>query len=141
MTGNTLEREARVYGAYLTGSEPTAYVTGKYLEYHSLVGIPVTGFDGVLVGLSRWGAGWTLVADSYACRFCKGSALRKKLVLMLALLECAPPASDYLDGVDGGGLLGVLAKLIWRTLVHILATLASFVLLPVHLLGFRRGQP
>jgi hypothetical protein len=46
------------------------------------------------------------MADAYASRLLKYGALRKKLVLALALLECSPATFESLDEVDPGGLAG-----------------------------------
>jgi hypothetical protein len=62
--------------------------------------------------------------------------LRKKLALMLALLECAPPACQRLDVPDPAAWIA----LAWRAAVFAAASAAAFLLLtPVHLvLGGRR---
>jgi len=110
-----LERECRSYTRYLTGHHPTPYVIAKYLDFHQKMGIGVTGdrFERLLVSISARGPVWTRLADSYASIWRKNSVLRKKLVIALALLECAPPAFETLDRCPAGGFLGTVLQLGW----------------------------
>jgi hypothetical protein len=74
------------------------------------------------------------LADSYASVFRKNSTVRKKLVLTLALLECAPPSFETLDRVDGGGPLGAVIRLGWGAAQYALTLIVSFVIFtPVRL--------
>ena len=96
-----LERECRTYTRYLIGQTPSEYVVEKYMDFHrkwdALAALKSDRFDQFLVGLSARRPFWARLADSYASRFRKDSAVRKKLVLTLALLECAPPSFEKLD--------------------------------------------
>src|ERR1051326_5785714 len=107
MNSTQLEQEGRTYGRYLIVSEPDPYVLRKYVDYHRLHGdkvAPADSSDAFLTDLSGRHPAWTRLADAYASRFQQQAALRKKLVLMLALLECAPGAFEILDEVDRGGV-------------------------------------
>jgi len=134
-----LERECGIYARYLIGRAPSAYVCRKYQQYHSspdrTAVLPRDSFDETLLKLSARGVSWVRLADAYACRFARRSALRGKLVLMLALLECSAPSSAALDAPDPGGALPVMARLCFRLLRFVLATLAGVLLfLPVRAL-------
>src|SRR5262249_37519982 len=95
-----------------TGQAPTPYVIEKYRAFHERVGIQAgSRFDQWLVAMSARGPGWTRLADSYATVFLRSSVVRRKLVLMLALLECAPPSSEALDRVPAGGRVWALVRL------------------------------
>src|SRR5690242_7433738 len=136
MNSTQLEQECRTYGRYFIGSEPDPYVVRKYLDYHRLHGArvaPAGSFDRFLTDLSARHPAWTRLADAYASRFQKQAALRKKLVLTLALLECAPGAFEVLDAVDRGGVTAGVIRLCWRALMYmgtLLLALPLFV--PVH---------
>jgi hypothetical protein len=95
-----MERECRAYARYLTGQNADTYLAGKYAACHAggRIAEPTQAFDRFLVNVSVTGPLWTRLADAYASRFRKDSALRKKLVLTLALLECSPSTFEYLDG-------------------------------------------
>lgn len=130
-----LERECRTYARYLIGWEPNAYVIGKYIECHRIGRIvePAAPFDRFLTGISARSPFLARLSDAYASRFLKCGALRKKLVLMLALLECAGATFATLDEVDGGGKTGTLIRLGWRVVVFAGALGISLLLfLPVH---------
>jgi hypothetical protein len=138
MNQKQLEREARIFSRYLTGLPATGYVADKYAAYHR--GQPMDGdpFDRFLVGIASLTPALTRIADCYAVRFRKGAALRKKLALVLALSECTPPTSAYLDGADGSGI-SVWWKLAGWTGVHIASSVVGLLLLPFHAALARKG--
>ena len=135
MIPGSLERECRVYARYLIGRDPSPYVVSKYLEFHSQCGakvVPGDAFDRVLCALSARGGLSTRLADIYASRFAREAALRKKLVLTLALLECAPGSFEYLDDVEGGGALRLWLRLATGGARYAaLLALSAALLLPV----------
>src|SRR5438045_4660893 len=110
-----LGRECRAYAQYLTGAPPNAYVIEKYRDFHRRADIeavlPPDPFDQFLLQTSARGPYWARLADSYASRFRKDASVRKKLVVTLAILECAPPTFEQLDAVDRGGPMGAFLQL------------------------------
>ena len=73
--------------------------------------------------------------DSYSSHFCKQSAVRRKLVLLTAILECSPPACEEFEKVDAGGTAVVCAQLAIRLALHgITSTVAAIMLGPLHVL-------
>jgi hypothetical protein len=107
-----LERECRIYGRYLIGREPDEYIIEEYIACHEAGRIPEPAdrFERFLLAASLSRPFVTRMADAYASRLLKYGALRKKLVLVLALLECAPATFGSLDEVDGGGLSGTMVR-------------------------------
>jgi hypothetical protein len=133
-----LERECRTYTRYLIGQAPTRYVVEHYLDFHQksevMESLKLDRFDRFLVGVSAQRPFWARLADSYASVFHKNSAVRKKLVLTLALLECAPPSFETLDRIDGGGPLGAAIRLGLGATQYALILIVSFaVFTPVRL--------
>jgi hypothetical protein len=133
-----LERECRTYTRFLIGQAPTPYVLEHYLDFHQksdvMEAVKSDRFDQFLVGVSARGPFWARLADSYASVFRKNSTVRKKLVLTLALLECAPPSFETLDRVDSGGALGAVIRLGWGAALYALTLIVSFVIFtPVRL--------
>ena len=133
-----LERECRVYTQYLIGQQPTPYVLAKYLDYHRVSGaiadLESDRFDRLLVSVSAFGPVFTQLVDSYTARFYKGSAVRRKLVLLLALLECSPPSFQYLDAADSASMSAIVFRMIARAGLYAIALLVSMLLLlPIHL--------
>jgi hypothetical protein len=130
-----LEQECRSYTMYLTGQLPHQYVIGKYVEYHSRCGArmaPIDAFDQFLTGISVRGAFGARLADTYASRFHKEASLRKKLVLMLALLESSAESFEYLDAPGRGGIPAALCRLTGLAAVYAgTMVLAILLFLPV----------
>jgi hypothetical protein len=138
MNTTQLERECRSYARYLIGQAPSAYVVEKYLDFHRRSGTSPTltrdRFDTFLVGASARGPFWARLADSYASRFRKQSLLRGKVALTLALLECAPPGFEIVDGVPRGGFFGAAIRLAWQALRYALVLAVSIAIFtPVRL--------
>jgi len=137
-----LERECRTYARYLIGQTPSEYVVGKYVDFHgqSKAAAGLAGpagldrFDQFLVGVSARGPLWAQLADAYASQLRKDSAVRKKLIVTLALLECTPPSSEVLDRVDAGGPLGAVVRLALGGMLYALTLVVSVAIFtPVRL--------
>jgi hypothetical protein len=91
-------------------------------------------FDHFLSEVSAQRPFWARMVDSYASVFRKNSVVRKKLVLTLALLECAPSSFEELERVDGKSSLGTLIALAWATAKYALSLVTSVVVFtPVRL--------
>lgn len=131
-----LEKECRSYCRYLAGCRPAPYVITKYLDFHQKIGNAKAAdrFDLLLVSLSARGPLWARLADSYATQWNKNSLLRRKLVVTLAILECAPPTFEKLDRCPAGGWIGTVFQLGFGALGYACSLLAGIVLFsPVRL--------
>jgi hypothetical protein len=131
-----LERECRTYTRYLIRQDPTSYVIEKYRDFHdkSEAAKELDPFDRFLVNASVRGPVWARLADSYASRFRKDSALRKKLILTVALLECSAPSFESLDRVPTGAFLGAALALGLSAMGYAASVLvAAAVFTPVRL--------
>ena len=126
-----LNRECQTFSRYLTQQAPSDYLVSQYRQFHATdraAAFEADPFDRFLVAFAcrhRW---FTRVADTYASRFRKQAALRAKLVLMLALLESAPPSCDYVDRVESGGR-AVFIRLGLQGVVYIITLVVSAVIL------------
>ncbi len=125
-----LVRHAR----YLTGIEPTDYQIGKYLDFHRQRALaPRNGLDALLLRVSRLGWPGLALADAYGGALYRTNVVRAKLVLALAILECAPPSFEAIDAPSRGGAGVVAAGLALRLAAASLALLASAVVFaPAH---------
>jgi hypothetical protein len=132
-----LERECRSYARYLIGQAPSAYVIGKYRDFHQesdASARALDAFDHFLVRVSARAPFWARLADTYATRCRKNSAVRRKLVLMLALLECAPSSFEIVEQVQVGGPAGAVVLLGWEAARYALVLIISVVIFtPVRL--------
>jgi len=121
-----LEAEFRTFARHLTRAGGTPYQQAKYVEAHSKLGIaPATGFDRFLLGAARLGPIGVWLADAYAGLLARKSIIRAKLVLTLALLECAPPGFIELDRPTGRGVWLALSATALRGFEFALAFLLS----------------
>jgi len=151
----TLARECDVFCRYLVGRAPAEYVSRKYAEAHSGPGFqPVrpssgapsrfaamSGFDAALLRIGARGPAWTSLADSYACIAARGSALRKKLVLLAAILESCDAAHGFRDGVDDTPAAAVVLSGAGRGLLFAgRLVVATILFAPMHLLLGRGGR-
>ncbi len=111
-------------------------VIEKYWDFHqhSEAAKELDTFDRFLVAASVRGPLWVRLSDSYASRFRKDSALRKKLILTVALLECTAPSFESLDRVPAGGSVGAALRIGWSALGYAASLLvAAIIFTPVRL--------
>jgi hypothetical protein len=134
-----LERECRTFTRYLAGREASPYVVQKYCDAHPVpLASPADPFERRLMTVAQWHPVAALVADAYARFFAPYGPLRKKLVLLLAILETSPRFFRELDRPPGGGRVAEALRVSARLLVFILALVVGvIVLLPVRLLTRR----
>ena len=138
-----LDRECSVFCRYLIGQNPNDYIRKKYrdanLSHAFDPGNPSHPFDDFLVaiaGISPW---TTRMIDVYTLFFQRSSVIRKKLVLLLAILESAAPSHRYLDSVDSKIPLLFLMKCVFRSLTFVgLLLIVTVLILPFQL--FVRGS-
>jgi hypothetical protein len=140
-----LAAECEVLARYVCRATPGPYVTRKYLQAHERTErfTAFSRFDRLLL---RWGTRGALSArlvDAYACLFARRSAFRRKLVLLLAILETCPDDPAGLERA-GGHFWSLAGYVALRGAVFALTLLAAaVVLLPAQLalggLGAPRG--
>ena len=132
----SLARECEVFCAYLTGVAPDAYVLRKYEEAHQ---VPAkfnarSRYDQFLLGFAATAPWCALFADTYARFFARESVLRKKLILVLAILESCPPERGFVETVIGGSTLFLFFRMAARGTMFCVRLLASMLVLgPFHL--------
>ena len=130
---NSLILECQTFCRYLLGSSPDSYIVGKYQQAHN-VGHPTENvdsvyFDGFLLFLAKRTPLLTKLADSYSRVFYPNSLLRRKLVLLLAILESYAPTYEKLDTPNANGLPQLCLLTCIRTLTFALAVLVSSIIL------------
>ena len=102
-----LEKECRLFTAYLIGQPPSVYVVEQYARaarVHNLAqdkDFPC--LDRATLKIARRGRVFARWIDAYCALFRRGGALRRKLVLLSAILEHVAPASDNFDRVPPSG--------------------------------------
>jgi hypothetical protein len=136
---DSLTQECLVFCRYLSGVSPDNYVLNKYNEANKINSEMYrnqkTYFEEILITLARIHPLFTQLVDTYAVFLCKNSLLRKKLVLLLAILESCPPENYKLDHI-GQHSRFILSLIILRKLFtfSLILCFAIVILLPVHII-------
>jgi NADH dehydrogenase len=133
--GSVTDRECATFTRYLAGLAASPYVRRKYAEAHSAVALePKDPFDQLLLRFARKGPLLAKLADAYARIFYPHATLRRKLVLLLAILETCPPSYRVIDSTVGRRKAGVLLQVALRGTLAVLGlAVASIVLIPARL--------
>jgi len=136
--GGTLDRECRVFCRYLIGQEPNEYVKQKYRAAHqtsSLRWDPGDTAEAFLVRVAGIGAWSTKIIDAYTRVFRPFSTVRKKLVLLLAILESCAPTHAYVDSVDSNSISFLFVRFVQKSVTFGLILLVGILfILPAELI-------
>ena len=130
-----LERECHVFTRLLTGEAATAGIIAKYCEAHAVLEgcVPESAIDRRLTRVARAGAPLARVADAYARLFAPNSAFRRKLVLLLAILESSPPFHARIDRTEPRGPVMTIGRLALAGGIGVMAAVAGMLLFgPMH---------
>jgi hypothetical protein len=113
---DSLARECQTFTHLIVRKAATPYVVSKYIDGHRVRPdlVPATPFEMRLIRIAANGPFRARLADAYARRVMPRSALRKKLVLLLAILETAPDLHRQVETPTDIGVLGALARLSWH---------------------------
>lgn len=139
-----LDRESAAYARYLTGQTISDYVLGKYADAHArhpeLTAHEARRFDRFLLQVAGAHPLGTWLVDTYTAVFLRPAIVRKKWILLVAILENASPTAQIFDRPDPGGRTATVVRLGWRGVTFLAGLLlSSVVFLPVQLLA--RGTP
>jgi len=98
-----MDRECDVFCRSLVGSPAPPAVVEAYRRAHEsgrlATTATLTARDRALLLLARSGPRAARLADSFAALFARQSELRRKLVLLVAILECRPETASKVDRV------------------------------------------
>lgn len=134
-TAQALARECDVFCVYLVGRSATPFVAGKYTAAHSCDPryLAASPFDSFLLALARLSPHLAQWADSYACVAARASLLRRKLILLVAILESCSPENGFEEQIQDTSATTVMARMGWRGLLFgARFLLAALLLAPVH---------
>lgn len=140
-----LKDECRALTAYLIGAQPSAYVEAQYARAALVHGLAfdedMSSFDGTTVRLARSNKLTARAADAYCGLLHRRGALRRKLILLSALLEHAAPTSNAFDKVvSRGGLLTFLSLAGYGVASGLSLLLGAAILLPAKLVCGLRAR-
>ena len=121
---------------YLVGRKPDAYVRSCYCKAHDLGVVDSAGagrWDRLVVRIAGTSTWMTRLADAHTRAF-GGSLMRKKLVLMLAIVENSPGFHHVIDAVTYRTRFGFLVAAGCTTLISAVALATGTLLfLPMRL--------
>ena len=132
-----IDGECLALGRYLFQQDVNEYVRDKYRSANALLGLENAAgrFDRLLVAMAVRHRLLAKTCDAYARFFAPQGTLRKKMVLLLAIAEVAPPTFRFLDTADAGGWFMFFARTMGRGSGMVLCLLpALLLLLPLQLL-------
>ena len=102
-----LARECRLFCRYLADVDATPDVIDAYRRAHAIDSLKLraaTPLDRALQRLAITGAAFTRLADSFAGASAPRSALRRKLVVFMAILESRGASAMNVDRATPGSL-------------------------------------
>ena len=139
-----LNQECDVFCTHLIGQPPNDYVRTKYREGNQAHRLEETAaarpFDRRLVRIARKGPWFSKLADTYAAIFYKPAILRKKLILLLAILESTAPTHRLLAAGQSVGQARYYLTLLTKGIGFACTLLvATVVFTPWHLALGNRG--
>jgi hypothetical protein len=133
-----------VFARYLTGRAPADYVREKYRQAFDGLQQQRLGvrdrFDALLLRLARMHPLLTHATDSYSRLLRADSVVRRRLIMLLAILETHAGSVSRLDRPDCHGIAGLVLGMGMRGIGSMLLLLpALLLLLPLQLLLGRRN--
>jgi len=108
-----LEDEGRTFGTAILGVVPDDYVASQYARAHQHLALqPATAFDDTLLAFAALGPLSLRAADGYARFFAPTTALRRKLAVLVAILESTAP-SDTAFAAQAEPASAVVVRLVF----------------------------
>lgn len=129
---DSLNEECTIFCRYLINQTPNSYVLKKYKEGHEAtpaLNIGADDFDGLLIKIAKIRPFFTKLVDTFTAVFSKYSLFRKKMVLLIAILESCNPMHQYLDSADMSIRPVLLIKMIYKGLLFIFTLLLSIIII------------
>ncbi len=128
-----LKAECRSLTAYLTGAPPSPYVEERYTRAAHVHGLGFDAdfscFDRATLWLARRGRMFARWADAYCALFHRAGPLRRKLVVLAAILEHVAPTSEAFDRVEPRHVASTVLSLAAYGLISAVSLLLGAVVL------------
>jgi hypothetical protein len=133
-----LSGECHIFCRYLIDQAPNHYVLQKYKDGHRARSLSrnfaPNRFDQTLVRIAAINTFATRIVDTYTRVFFKTAVIRKKLVLLLAILESCAPTHSRLDAAESRArpmlFMSILQKLLFFSVALFFS---AIVLMPLRL--------
>jgi hypothetical protein len=136
---DVLRDELARFSTWLVGAEVAAALgssdttVSSYLRWHLRPEARGDRFDHALLRIAAFGRPGLALADAYAARFRRTALLRRKLSLVIALIETGP-SHEALEATISSSAAGFYLRLIARGIVALgVGGLAVLVIGPIHI--------
>lgn len=140
-SNTSLKHECIKYTEYLINCKPNEYIEKKYIEGLKINRIEnnIDRFDTFLIRVTNKNTFMIRLADIYTAVFYRKSVFRKKLILLLAILESCPTTYPEIDSVTGGSQFFLFIQIIQKVLIFLpLLLVSSIVLFPIQTMFYLR---
>jgi hypothetical protein len=132
-----LGTECQVFTRYLIDAAPPSEVVAAYRRAHEVSPVAprdsLRALDRALLRVARMGPRSARAADGYAAAFAKGSLLRRKLVLLVAILESRQHTAVLFDTAEPGSRAAWVFTVGLRMAGCVLAVcFAALVIVPLY---------
>jgi hypothetical protein len=143
MPRNDLSAECQAFTRYLIGQQPSAYVIDKYVQAHAIspeLKEALTPLDEFLLDAAS-SRPWLLrLVDPYTSAFARTAMVRKKLILLLSILETSFPSHQVFDSPNSGGRRGAAVAVFYQGVLSLTGLCAAVVLFPPLIWAYRLGR-
>lgn len=130
----SLADECATLARYLMGRDAPELVVRAYQRAHGVCEIdrPAGPLDRALMTFARGGPGFARAADALAAFCCRAGVLRRKVVLLVAILESFGATSDAIDTADGRSFAWFVCRTACAVCASVLAALfAALAIVPL----------
>jgi hypothetical protein len=135
VNGVALDTECRAFCTYLVGREASEYIRQRYCEAHRRTDLVhqdhSNSFDRFIIRFGHRGILCTRMADIYTRWFYRRSALRSKLLLLMAILECSKSTYSLFEAGQSRSKVRLCLGLMVQGIRWGLCLIASFVFFTV----------
>lgn len=134
-----LTKECEVFTQYLIGERPDPYIVDKYHQAHHidprLQNMSIPAFDRFLLSIGGAHPWLTAIVDAHTSFFRQGAVIRKKLILLMALLESHGSSHRQFEISDSSSRIVLFTMLAWKGIMFGLRLgLAITLLLPLQMI-------
>ena len=129
-----LKAECRIFGHYLIDDTVNVYTEKKYIQGHQKLEIEISEkpIDQLLLKKAVKSPFWVTLTDIYSSIFFRQAIVRKKLLLLIAILECQQDGYAQLDAVDEKTAFGLLLKLGQKGILSLMLIISIILIGPFH---------
>jgi nucleoside-diphosphate-sugar epimerase len=135
-----LFKECESFCFYLIHRKVNEYVQRKYIDGHKMrqaeLAMHRLSFDNLLLKIAKLRPFTTKIVDAYTRIFSKYSVFRKKMVLLLAILESCQPFDSHLDKVEACSKIRLFLKVFQGGFSFALISISSAIFILPLQLGF-----